>query len=24
MSVMDGAMPGGGLGLGEVLAKWEE
>ncbi len=24
MSVIDGAMPGGGLGLGEVLAKWEE
>jgi acetoacetate decarboxylase len=24
MSVMDGAMPGGGLGLGEVLTKWEE
>ena len=24
MSVIDGAMGGGGLGLGEVLAKWEE
>jgi len=24
MSVVDGAMGGGGLGLGEVLDKWEE
>jgi hypothetical protein len=24
MSVMDGAMPGGGLGLGEVIYRWEE
>jgi acetoacetate decarboxylase len=24
MKVIDGAMPGGGLGLGEVLSKWEE
>ena len=24
MSVMDGDMPGGGLGLGEVVDKWEE
>jgi acetoacetate decarboxylase len=24
MSIIDGAMPGGGLGLGEVLSKWEE
>jgi len=24
MSVMDGSMPGGGLGLGEVLSRWEE
>jgi acetoacetate decarboxylase len=24
MSVMDGDMPGGGLGLGEVIDKWEE
>jgi hypothetical protein len=24
MSFMDGTMPGGGLGLGEVISKWEE
>ncbi len=24
MSIKEGAMPGGGLGLGEVLAQWEE
>jgi hypothetical protein len=23
-TVMDGDMPGGGLGLGEVMDKWEE
>jgi hypothetical protein len=24
MSIMEGSMPGGGLGLGEVLSQWEE